>query len=134
MRSKSFRSLQVANSFQGLSSQGSFSPHCPYQEDRREQAYDGEKTRVAWTFAVVSGRRFIHVHDPHSLKSFEAHFSTTFQQRPFSRLNRNHRGAAADVVLQLFDHEFPVADNALDQITNRNNAEQHAIFGHRQMA
>ena len=42
------------------------------QEDRGEQAYDGEQTRVAWTFASDSSRRFVHVHDPHSLKSFEA--------------------------------------------------------------
>jgi hypothetical protein len=41
------------------------SHQCPHQEDRREQAYDGEETSVAWTLAAASGRLFISVHDPH---------------------------------------------------------------------
>ena len=44
------------------------SHQCPHQEDRREQAYDGEETSVAWTLAAASGRLFISVHDPHSIK------------------------------------------------------------------
>src|SRR5258707_15539815 len=48
-----------------------------------------------------------------------------------------HRGlrlGPADVMLQLLDHEFPVADDALDQITDRDNAEKLTIIDHRQMA
>jgi hypothetical protein len=67
MRSTSFRLSQVANfSFQGLFSQGH---HCPCQEHRRQQAYDGEQTRVAWTLAGRLCICVIRVHDPHSLKS-----------------------------------------------------------------
>jgi hypothetical protein len=47
--------------------------HCPRHEDRREQTYDGEQTRVASTLAAADRRPFIHLHDPHSLKSLEAH-------------------------------------------------------------
>jgi hypothetical protein len=59
------------------------SHYCPRQEDRREQAYDGEQTRVAWTLAAAIGRPFIHMHDPHSLKSLEAGFDapTIFYSR-----------------------------------------------------
>jgi hypothetical protein len=59
------------------------SHHCPRQEDRREQANDGEQTRVAWTLAAAIGRPFIHMHDPHSLKSLEAGFDapTIFHSR-----------------------------------------------------
>src|SRR6202140_1869257 len=55
------------------------SHQCPYQEDRREQAYDGEETSVAWTLAAASGRLFISVHDPHSIKIFEGQHFRTFQ-------------------------------------------------------
>src|SRR6516165_3950519 len=70
------------------------------------------------------------------LKSFGA---PSRLQQPFNSdrsdwLNRKSSRATADVVLQLLDDEFPVADDALDQITNRNNAEQRAIFSYRQMA
>src|SRR6266446_7075996 len=37
-------------------------------------------------------------------------------------------------MLQLLDHELPVADDALDQITNRDDAEKFTIIDHRQMA
>jgi len=47
--------------------------HCPRHEDRREQTYDGEQTRVASTLAAADRRPFIHLHDPHFLKSLEAH-------------------------------------------------------------
>src|SRR5258706_12477177 len=40
----------------------------------------------------------------------------------------------ADVMLQLLDHELPVADDALDQITDRDDAEKLTIIDHRQMA
>src|SRR5882757_7638523 len=40
----------------------------------------------------------------------------------------------ADVMLQLLDHELPVADDALDQITDRDDAEKFTIIDHRQMA
>src|SRR5262249_31951909 len=39
-----------------------------------------------------------------------------------------------DVVLQLLDHELPIADDALDQITNRDDAEKLTITDHRQVA
>ena len=57
------------------------SHHCPCQEHRREQAYDGEQTRVAWTLGADSGRHFIPAHDPHFLTSFEAHLRL---QQPFN--------------------------------------------------
>jgi hypothetical protein len=63
--------LQVANS----SFQGCFhktrSHQCPRQQDRREQAYDGEQASISWTLAAASGRLFISVHDPHSTKILE---------------------------------------------------------------
>src|SRR5258708_30317767 len=40
----------------------------------------------------------------------------------------------ADVMLQLLDHELPVADEALDQITDRDDAEKLTIVDHRQVA
>jgi hypothetical protein len=55
------------------------SHQCPHQEDRREQAYDGEETSVAWTLAAASGRLFISVHDPHSIKIFEGQHFRSFQ-------------------------------------------------------
>jgi len=64
------------------------SHHCPCQEHRREQAYDGDQTRVARTLAVDSGRYFIPAHDPHSLKSFEAHF---FNNLSTADPTKNHR-------------------------------------------
>ena len=74
MRSKSFRLLQVANSSsQGLVSQGLY--HCPCQEHRCEQAYDGEQTRVAWTLAGRLFIRVVRVHDRHSLRSLMHFFN-----------------------------------------------------------
>jgi hypothetical protein len=55
------------------------SHQCPRQEDRREQAYDGDETSVAWTLAAASGRLFISVHDPHSIKIFEGQHFRNFQ-------------------------------------------------------
>ena len=55
------------------------SHQCPHQEDRREQAYDGEETSVAWTLAAASGRLFISVHDAHSIKIFEGQHFRSFQ-------------------------------------------------------
>src|SRR5258708_12066857 len=39
----------------------------------------------------------------------------------------------ADVMLQLLDHELPVADDALDQITDRDGAAKLTIIAHRQI-
>ena len=51
------------------------SHQCPRQEDRREQACYGDETSVAWALAAASGRLFINVHDPHSIKIFEGQLS-----------------------------------------------------------
>src|SRR6266481_871563 len=40
----------------------------------------------------------------------------------------------ADVMLQLLDYELPVADDALDQITDRDDAEKLTTTDHRQVA
>src|SRR5450631_1250998 len=55
------------------------SHQCPHQEDRREQAYDGEQTSVAWTLAAASGRLFISVHGPHSIKILRVNISGAFR-------------------------------------------------------
>jgi hypothetical protein len=39
-----------------------------------------------------------------------------------------------DIMLQLLDHELPVADDAFDQIPDRDDAEKLAIIDHRQVA
>src|SRR5258708_248277 len=50
------------------------------------------------------------------------------------RLRTDLRLGPADVMLQLLDHELPVADDALDQISDRDDAETLTIIDHRQMA
>jgi hypothetical protein len=72
------------------------SHQCPHQEDRREQAYDGEETSVAWTLAAASGRLFISVHDPHSTKMFEGQHFRSFQvptaiPGPMSQMGQKRR-------------------------------------------
>jgi len=82
MRSKLFRWLQVANSsFQGLFSQGLY--HCPCQEHRCEQAYDGEQTRVPWTLAGRLFIRVVRVHDRHSLSIFLMTFRSCIDPRQY---------------------------------------------------
>jgi len=72
------------------------SHQCPHQEDRREQAYDGEETSEAWTLAAASGRLFISVHDPHSIKMFEGQHFRSFQvptaiPGPMSQMGQKRR-------------------------------------------
>jgi hypothetical protein len=50
------------------------------------------------------------------------------------RLRTDLRLGPADVMLQRLDHELPVADDAPDQITDRDDAEKFTIIDHRQMA
>src|SRR5216684_8214987 len=50
------------------------------------------------------------------------------------RLRTDLRLGPADVMLQLLDHELPVADDALDQITDRDDADKLTTTDHRQVA